>query len=110
MRNNYYDIEKRNNRRKNQFKRKSTKNVHASKINKLSSEKRRESNCRKRKAKKLNYKKIFVALLVLTFFIYLAFSGFSKLVSHVKKPSKVETTSTVESKPQDITINMAVIR
>ena len=107
MRNNYYDIQKRNRRKHNKVKKQLQKNMRIPKINKLSPEEREQSNYRKRQAKKLNYKKVFVALLLLILFIYLIFFEISKLISIVKKPKQIEAVAPV---PKDITINMAVIR
>ena len=109
MKNNYYDIKRRNKRKQNKIKRNLNTGKHISKINKLTPEEKRKSNYRKRQAKKLNYKKVFFALVIFILLIYLVFSGFSKLVSKIKKPNKIETSTVVEA-PKDITINMAVIR
>jgi len=111
MRNNYYEIKKRNNRKKNKIKKQLQKNMRIPKINRLTPEERQQSNYRKRQAKKLNYKKVFAALLILILLIYLICSGMSKLVSAlISKSEKSKSIETTASVPQDITINMAVVR
>ena len=59
---------------------------------------------RKRKAKKLNYKKVFGFFAIIFLIIFTINGGFSKLFSGSKKT----VTATPEPK-QDITINMAVV-
>ncbi len=110
MKNNYYNIKKRNSINKKRVKKQLHRNPPVHRISKLSSEEKRQSNYRKRKAKKLNYKKVFIALLILLFLIYLIIFGFSKLIKKIKKPKQAKTQSVSVQAPQDITINMAVVR
>ena len=114
MKNNYYDIQRKNskhlNKSKNSRKTNKSKPNKYSKKNNYNSRKRQQSNYRKRNAKKLNYKKLFFTLFIFILLIYLIFSGFGKLTSKIKKP-KQAGTSTTSSAPvaKDITINMAVV-
>lgn len=71
--------------------------------NKKNSYSKRQSNLRKRQAKKLNYKKVFIFVVAVFLLLYLICGGFGKLFSHGKK-----TTTTAATKP-DVTINMAVV-
>lgn len=112
MKNNYYDIQKRNNRRTkhsaHSARNYSTSRSNVSHSRKISQEKRMQSNYRKRQAKKLNKKKVFFALLILILLIYLIFFGFGKLISKTKKP-KISSTSSSITIPKDVTVNMAVV-
>lgn len=69
------------------------------------SQSKQQSNYRKRKNKKLNYKKVFVFFIIVFIIFYLLITGITKIFS--KGNDKVVTTS-AES-PKDITINMAVV-
>ena len=117
MKNNYYDIQRRNNKKLNKSKnsrnkkrKNNSKNNYSSKNN-YNSKSRQKANYRKRKAKKLNYKKLFFTLIIFILLIYLIFSGFGKLISKIKKPKQINTTTTSTSAPapKDTTINMAVV-
>lgn len=94
MKNNYYSLQN--------SKRKKTKR---SLMRKNTNYSRNNSNARKRQAKKLNYKKVFLFFAVLILIFYFMISGISKIFSHSKNKA-VDTSANV---PQDITINMAVI-
>lgn len=112
MKNNYYDIQRRNNRRTKRSARssrnRSTSVRRTSQTRRLTQEEKLQSNYRKRQAKKLNKKKVFIALLILIFLIYLICSGFGKLISNIKKP-KSSNTSSLAFVQKDITVNMAVV-
>ena len=93
MKNNYYSLQN------NKKKKKKYSNTKAN-------YKKSQSNYRKRQAKKLNYKKVFIALLILTLLLYLTISGIIKFVNN---KNNSETTAIQPEQPKDITINMAVI-
>lgn len=135
MKNNYYDIQKRNNRRtkrsaknsrlhssrnsknstsyssRSEFSNSSRNNSNVkysvSNGRKMTPEQRMQSNYRKRQAKKINKKKLFTAILILLLIIYLICFGFGKIISKIRKPK--QTTQAVTSVPKDITINMSVV-
>ena len=94
MKNNYYDIQKRNNKHLNKSRknrRTHTPNSNGrsySSKNAYNSRSKQQSNYRKRKARKLNYKKLFFALLILFLLIFLICSGFGKLISKIKNPKR----------------------
>lgn len=69
---------------------------------------RQQSNYRKRKNKKLNYKKVFIFFIVIFILFYLLINGTNKLFSFFSKENNKTATASVEA-PKDITINMAVI-
>lgn len=106
MKDNYYSlknqnhINSRNKKSYNKHKR-TSKNVRYG-----SHYEKKQSNYRKRQNKKLNYKKVFFALLILILIIYFIILGFSKLFSHKENNSEVP----VVAEPQDIKITMAVTR
>ena len=93
MKNNYYSLQN------NKKKKKKYSNTKAN-------YKKSQSNYRKRQAKKLNYKKVFIALLILTLLLYLTISGIIKFVNN---KNNSETTAIQPEQPKDVTINMAVI-
>ena len=96
MKNNYYSLQ--NSRNK---KRKKSSNSSRTKTN---SRARVQSNQRKRQAKKINYKKVAIFLLVVILIFYFLISGISKLFSKGKnKPASAPVAA------QDVTINMAVV-
>ena len=66
---------------------------------------KQQSNLRKRQARKLNYKKVAVFLIVVFLLLYLLISGIVKLF----KNDKNEPTSAPIEIQKDVTINMAVI-
>lgn len=72
--------------------------------NKRSTYAKQQSNYRKRQAKKLNYKKVFVFFVGIILFLYLICFGFSKLFNYDKK--NVPANANIQ---KDVTINMAVI-
>lgn len=102
MKDNYYSLKSKNQSKLN--------NKHKRKRKKLKKGshyyQKQQKNYRKRQAKKLNYKKVFIALIILILIIYLLCSGISKLFLN---NSKTEIAS-VDVTPKDITINMAAIR
>lgn len=73
---------------------------------KQASYRRKQANYRKRQARKLNYKKVFVFLLILIAIIYFLISGISNLL---KKEKPISPSTPVVSAPKDITINMSVV-
>lgn len=96
MKNNYYSLKK---------SRKHNKKAKFFSINRKTAYSRQQSNIRKRQAKKLNYKKVFVFLAIVISLFYLLTSGISKLFSNNKNPEALASAG-----PQkDITINMSVI-
>ena len=66
---------------------------------------KQQSNLRKRQARKLNYKKVAVFLIIVFLLLYLLISGIVKLF----KNDKNEPTSAPIEIQKDVTINMAVI-
>lgn len=66
---------------------------------------KQQSNYRKRQARKLNYKKVFIFLLIVIAILYFIISGIIKLFSNRNN----SITATSIEPQQDITINMAVI-
>lgn len=100
MKNNYYSLQNSKRRKKvgskNSVSRKSSTQTRSS---------RNQSNIRKRQAKKLNYKKLFVFIAVVLLIFWLLTFGFSKLFSKNKK-----TENTVaEPVKQDITVDIVAI-
>ena len=87
MKDNYYKLRASNNNRK--------RKTNSKKI---------QANLRKRKAKKLNYKKLFGFFAILFLIIFTINGGFGKIFSGSTK----SVSSTPETKP-DITINIAVV-
>lgn len=72
--------------------------------------KRYQSNLRKRQAKKLNYKKVFIALALFILFIYLICLGISKITSNIFKKTSANTTSIeIPIQQQETSINMAIV-
>ena len=69
---------------------------------------RQQSNYRKRKNKKLNYKKVFIFFIVIFILFYLLINGTNKLFSFFSKENNKTATASVEA-PKDITINMAIV-
>lgn len=67
---------------------------------------KQQSNYRKRKARKLNYKKVFIFLITIFAIFYLSITGITKLFSN-RNNQKTAAVSTEINK--DVTINMAVI-
>ncbi len=66
---------------------------------------KQQANYRKRQARKLNYKKVFIFLLIVIAIFYFIISGIIKLFSGRNN----STATTSSNPPQDITINMAVV-
>ena len=100
MKNNYNNLQskkRKNTKRRNQSNHsaKTGKAVHSS------------SNSRKSQHRKLNYKRVFIFLVIVILFFYLLGLGISKISKGLKKQ---ETAAPVAvEQPKDITINMAVI-
>lgn len=69
---------------------------------------RQQSNYRKRKNKKLNYKKVFIFFIAIFILFYLLINGTNKLFSLFSKENNKTATASVET-PKNITVNMAVI-
>lgn len=67
---------------------------------------KQQSNYRKRKARKLNYKKVFIFFITIFAIFYLSITGITKLFSN-RNNQKTAAVSTEINK--DVTINMAVI-
>ena len=67
--------------------------------------KKLEANLRKRKAKKLNYKKVTIFLIIVFIIFYMLISGIIKLFTNSNNTDTITTTSI----PKDTTINMTVI-
>ena len=112
MKNNYYDIQRRNNKKINKSKKNGNKKRSNYSKNNYNSKSKKQANYRKRKAKKLNYKKLFFTLIIFILLIYLIFSGFGKIISKIKKPKQANTqtsTSTSAPAPKDTTINLTVV-
>lgn len=106
MKDNYYSL-KNKNQINSRNKKKYNKHKRTSKNVKYGSHyERQQANYRKRQNKKLNYKKVFFALLILILIIYFIVLGISKLFSHKEKNAEVP----VVAEPQDIKITMAVTR
>lgn len=106
MKDTYYSL-KNKNRINSRNKKNYNKHKRTSKSVKYGSHYEKEqSNYRKRQNKKLNYKKVFFALLILILIIYFIIWGFSKLFSRKEKNTQVP----VVAEPQDIKITMAVTR
>lgn len=69
---------------------------------------RQQSNYRKRKNKKLNYKKVFIFFIAIFILFYLLINGTNKLFSLFSKENNKTATASVETQ-KNITVNMAVI-
>lgn len=98
MKKNSYQLNRTKRRRKNVVRNKYK--------NSRSSYAKMQSNYRKRQAKKLNYKKVFIFLVIVFFIFYFIISGITKLFSHNKSGSDI---ATFVQPQQDISINMSVI-
>ncbi len=106
MKDNYYSLKNSRRRKKSRTRRKmhSSHKNYSSKSH--SSYAKMQSNYRKRQARKLNYKKVFICLAIFCLILYMLISGIIKLFSHGKNSSEI-TTSTEPQK--DISVNMAVV-
>lgn len=107
MENNYYKIQNKNMRDLNKNARKKSS---GSSTKKHTTTNKRKSG-KKRKNKRLNYKKIFTALVILAILIGLPILIFYKLLPKIfSNANKPQPTQQVAATPQDVTINMAVVR
>lgn len=110
MKDNYYSLQN-TNRLKSRYKSISSDCTTISKQNKTKSKtrqknyNRQQSNIRKRQARKLNYKKVAIFLIIVIMLLYLLISGIIKLF---KNDENKPAVAPVEIQ-KDITINMAVV-
>ena len=66
---------------------------------------RNQANIRKRQARKLNYKKVFIFLVIVILLFWLLISGISKLFSKGKK----HESAVAEPVRQDVSVDLAVV-
>ena len=66
---------------------------------------RNQANIRKRQARKLNYKKVFIFLVIVILLFWLLISGISKLFSKGKK----HESAVAEPVKQDVSVDLAVV-
>lgn len=95
-----YIIIKKNNMKQNYYK------TQTNNRRKQNTHRRRQTNYRKGQTRKLNYKKVFISMLILVATIYFFISGMSNLL---KKDKLIAPSTQVISEPTDITINMSVV-
>ena len=106
MKDNYYSLKNSRRRKKSRTRRKMYSSHKNYSSESRSSYAKMQSNYRKRQARKLNYKKVFICLAIFCLILYMLISGIVKLFSHGKNSSEI-TTSTEPHK--DISVNMAVV-